>query len=124
MQDIFDRAVPVQDHGTAPASAFYGSEKKIPPPSSEGTVPYYRIGFRLYVDMFSDWKKYADCWHNGDTIRTDSRGRKIIGDVEQMDETIAHYSKRIQMRDTKVNLSAMQNSMYSGTLREPESCKL
>ena len=82
--------------------------------SNGGTVPYYRIGFRLYVDMFSDWKKYADCWHNGDTIRTDSRGRKIIGDVEQMDETIAHYSKRIQMRDTKVNPSAMQNSMYSG----------
>ena len=82
--------------------------------SNEGTVPYYRIGFRLYVEMFSDWKKYVDCWNNGDYIRTDSRGQKIIGDAEQMDETIAHYSKRIQMRDTKVNPSAMKNSMYSG----------
>ena len=82
--------------------------------SNEGTVPYYRIGFRLYVEMFSDWKKYVDCWNNGDSIRTDKRGQRIIGDAEQMDETIAHYSKRIQMRDTKVNPSAMQNSMYSG----------
>lgn len=74
----------------------------------EERILTYRIGFRLYVDSYPEWKKYCSYWSAGDFIRTDSLGRKFIGDVEHMDEDIPFYSKRIQKLGTKTSTNYQQ----------------
>ena len=56
----------------------------------------YKVGFRLYIDEFPEWKNYCKYWVNEKGFNMDDEKRKYFGDVVGFDETIAYHSKRIQ----------------------------
>jgi ubiquitin carboxyl-terminal hydrolase 34 len=61
----------------------------------------YRIGFRVYPHLMSEWEDYRRFWPNKD-INKDSQGRDYLGDIENIDEWIPSYSKRIQKFNTLI----------------------
>ena len=87
---------------------------------------FYRIGFRLYPEHFKNledendtYEKHLDFWKNGyfpESEELDSNKEKFFGDKENFDETIIHYSKRIQKFNTFTKCQQKYlNFSYNGT---------
>ena len=85
----------------------------------------YKIGFRLYTEHFKNledendtFEKHLDIWRIGgsETPDTDSENEKFFGDKENYDETIVHYSKRIQKFNT---FSKMQQKYLNYSYNSP-----
>ena len=70
----------------------------------------YRVGFRLYPDHFRNsedendtYDKHLDIWKKGyfrNEPDNDSENEKYLGDIENFDENIPCYSKRIPKFNT------------------------
>ena len=86
----------------------------------------YRVGFRIYPDHFKNledendtYDKHLDFWKDGyssDTKGLDSEKETYFGDRENFDETIIHYSKRIQKFNTFTKCQQKYlNYSYNGT---------
>ena len=70
----------------------------------------YHVGFRLYTEHFKNpenendtYDKHIDLWKNNFSetdIKNDNENEKYVGDMENFDETIIFYSKRIQKFNT------------------------
>ena len=101
----------------------------------------YRIGFRLYPEHFKNledetdtYDKHLDFWKESyfsDNQEKDSEGEKFFGDRENFDETIIHYSKRIQKFNTftkcqqkYLNYSYNGSSYYYNRSEENNPMKL
>jgi hypothetical protein len=61
----------------------------------------YRIGFRVYPHLLETWQEYKRFWPNKE-INKDSQGNEYFGDIENIDEWIPSYSKRIQKFNTYI----------------------
>lgn len=80
----------------------------------------YHIGFRVFKDnlgssnedQMNNLKSYSKFWPNKHISRN-INGREYLGDVENMDEWIGYYSKRIQMLNSKTSMTSgsEKNSM-------------
>lgn len=53
-----------------------------------------RIGFRIYTKLCENWADYKRIWPEKN-LGKDTNGDEFLGDTENMDETLPHYTKRI-----------------------------
>jgi hypothetical protein len=73
----------------------------------------YKIGFRIYPNVFKNYHKFQKVWmgeyYHG---RIDEEGRMFMGDVRGLDEFIPYYSPRIQKLEflLKNNLEGLMES--------------
>lgn len=69
----------------------------------------YRIGFRVYPQYLPNYLDYKRFWNNKEVTK-DSQGRDYLGDVENIDEWIPSYSRRIQLFNTYIYSEAKSES--------------
>lgn len=73
----------------------------------------YHIGFRVFKDclgtsneeQMNNLKSFTKFWPNKHLSRN-INGREYLGDVENMDEWIGYYSKRIQVLNSKTSMTS------------------
>ena len=86
-------------------------------------IPIYNIGFRLYPKHFVNpndkndkYKNYKCFWEEKTSLDTDRNKEEYLGDIEQYDESIKFFNKRIQKFQ---NFTSVQKKFLNSPIYTP-----